>query len=98
MSQLFASMTLQMTPLFPRWLILTLVGALIGAVLFGALVMARRKISWRWNGFLALVRCACIAVFALMLLQPRVSSTGSAAAPGSPCANADTMPPCARSW
>jgi hypothetical protein len=77
MTPLHALVTWQTTPLFPRWLVVALCAALAAAVLFGIVVMARRKVSWRWNAFLAVVRFAAIAVFALMLLQPSVSLSES---------------------
>ncbi len=67
-SQIFST-----PPLFPAWISLSLLGALVAAVIFGVLVLAQRGIDWRWNAFLAGVRLLAIAVFALILFPPHLT-------------------------
>lgn len=68
---------LRWSPLLPGWVNTALLLGLAAALVFGTIVLVRRGVPRSSLVFVTLVRLGCLALFALILLQPTFSLTHS---------------------
>ncbi len=73
-----SKLSLHLVPVLPAWAVVLLSVALLAVLAHGSLTLLRRQVPRRWVGVLAVLRVATVALFALALLQPVLSWTGTA--------------------
>ncbi len=66
-------MSISWMPVLPLWAIAAIVLALLALLLFGSLVLAKKRLPARWIATLGTLRLAIVLVFAICMLQPVVS-------------------------
>lgn len=72
---MFAETSLQMSSVWPGWLLASMLAALLIALGHGVVTMLRKHVKPRWVAGLAALRMAAWLVFALCVLQPVLSWT-----------------------
>ena len=70
---------MQWTPLWPGWLLLVVAGAILLAIVHGALTLRRKQVPPRWNAIVSGLRVLAWLLFIAIVLQPALSYSRTAA-------------------